>query len=92
MYLDKCKIYTVKGVGYIVCVSYVVTNFIQNHFIPLSNYRVMLKIRPITHTGIRVVPIVQLPTLYTNGNFRKEICGLNLFYGEIVSHNYIAGS
>jgi hypothetical protein len=52
----------------------------------------MLKVRPVTHTGICVVPVVQLPPLYTNGKFVKEICRLDLFYDEIVSRNYISGN
>ena len=83
---------TGKCFGYKVCVSFVVTNLIQNYFIPGNNYQVMLKIRPVTHAGIRVVPVVQLPNLCTNGMFLKEFCGLNLFYGEIVSRNYISGN
>jgi hypothetical protein len=52
----------------------------------------MPKVRPVTQAGIRVVSAVQPHTLYTDGKFLKEMCGLYLFYGEIVSRNYISGN
>jgi len=37
-----------------VYVSYVFTNFVQSYFIPVNNYRIMLKVRQETRTQVFV--------------------------------------